>query len=77
MGFGVLFVNLLVAFLVILGQASMSGKVVLEGKTALADWGGRRQEVPPQGLRDRLGLPRHRVHTLHDYRNSLRLHNPA
>jgi hypothetical protein len=39
MGFGVIFLNLVVSFLVILGQASMSGNVVSEGKTKLADWG--------------------------------------
>jgi len=37
--FGVLFLNLIISFLVLLGQASMTGKVVLEGKTRLSDWG--------------------------------------
>lgn len=35
----VVFLNLVVFFLVILGQASMAGKVVLKGKTKLPDWG--------------------------------------
>jgi len=38
-GFGMIFLSLVVSFLVILGQASMSGKTVSEGKTKLADWG--------------------------------------
>jgi hypothetical protein len=38
-GFGVIFLMLVVSFLVILGQASMSGKAIKEGKTALGDWG--------------------------------------
>jgi len=38
-GFGVLFLLSVVSFLVILGQANMSGKVITEGKTRLADWG--------------------------------------
>lgn len=38
-GFGVLFLMLVASFLVILGQANMSGKVVKESKTTLADWG--------------------------------------
>jgi hypothetical protein len=37
-GFGVLFLMLVVSFLVILGQANMSGKARKEGKTALGDW---------------------------------------
>ncbi len=39
MGFGVLFLMLVVSFLVILGQANMSKKVLTKGKTTLADWG--------------------------------------
>lgn len=38
-GFGVLFLMLVVSFLVILGQANMSGKAIKEGKTTLGDWG--------------------------------------
>lgn len=37
-GFGVAFLSLVVSFLVILGQASMSGKAVSQGKTKLVDW---------------------------------------
>ena len=37
--FGVLFLNLIISFLALLGQASMAGKVVVEGKTRLIDWG--------------------------------------
>jgi len=39
MGLGVLLLMLVVSFLVILGQANMSGKVVTVGRTTLADWG--------------------------------------
>ena len=38
LAFGVLLLNLIVSFLVVVGQASMAGKVVVEGKTRLADW---------------------------------------
>ncbi len=38
-GLATAFLNLVVLFLVILGQASMAGKVVLKGKTKLSDWG--------------------------------------
>ena len=37
--FGFLFLSLLISFLVLLGQASMTGKVILEGKTRLSAWG--------------------------------------
>jgi len=37
--FGVLFLNLIISFLVILGQVSMTREVILEGKTGLSDWG--------------------------------------
>jgi hypothetical protein len=38
-GLAIVFLNFVVLFLVILGQASMAGKVVLKGKTKLPDWG--------------------------------------
>jgi len=37
--FGVMILSLIVSFLVILGQAIMTGKVIQEGKTKLSDWG--------------------------------------
>lgn len=37
--FGVFLMNLVISFLALLGQASMAGRVVVEGKTRLIDWG--------------------------------------
>ena len=37
--FGVLCLSLLISFLVVLGQASMTGRVILEGKTRISAWG--------------------------------------
>lgn len=36
---GVLLLNLIISYLALLGQASIAGKVVVEGKTRLTDWG--------------------------------------
>lgn len=37
--FGVFLMNIVISFLALLGQASMAGRVVVEGKTRLIDWG--------------------------------------